>query len=127
MSTAVTLAKLVTAGVMAEAAIGRWRTLDGESYPDLRPTKIVVFEDFYCCGFGNPCHPFIRKLCDYYRISICNLHLNYVLLVLIFITLCESFLGIQPHFNLWRHFFCLKKKGGAGRIQGSWGSLPKPS
>jgi hypothetical protein len=34
--------------------------------------------------------------------------------VSIFITLCESFLGIQPHFNLWRHFFCLKKKGGVG-------------
>jgi hypothetical protein len=34
--------------------------------------------------------------------------------VSIFSTLCESFLGIQPHFNLWRHFFCLKKKGGAG-------------
>jgi hypothetical protein len=32
----------------------------------------------------------------------------------IFIALCESFLGIQPHFNLWRHFFCLKKKGGTG-------------
>jgi hypothetical protein len=34
--------------------------------------------------------------------------------VSIFITLCESYLGIQPHFNLWQHFFCLKKKGGAG-------------
>jgi hypothetical protein len=32
----------------------------------------------------------------------------------IFITLYVSFLNIQPHFNLWRHFFCLKKKGGAG-------------
>jgi hypothetical protein len=32
----------------------------------------------------------------------------------VFIALYESFLGIQPHFNLWRHFFCLKKKGGAG-------------
>jgi hypothetical protein len=31
-----------------------------------------------------------------------------------FYHLCESYLGIQPHFNLWRHFFCLKKKGGAG-------------
>jgi hypothetical protein len=94
MSTAVTLAKLVTARVMAEAAIGRWRTSDGESYPDLCPNEIVVFEDFYWCGFGNPCHPFLRKLCDYYRISICNLHPNSVLFVSIFITLCESFLGI---------------------------------
>jgi hypothetical protein len=32
----------------------------------------------------------------------------------IFITLYESFLGIQPHFNMWRYFFCLKKKGGTG-------------
>jgi hypothetical protein len=34
--------------------------------------------------------------------------------VSIFITLCESYLGIQPPFNLWWHFFCLKKKGGVG-------------
>jgi hypothetical protein len=47
MSTEATLAKLVTAGVMAEAAIGGWRTSDGESYPDLRLGEIVVFEDFY--------------------------------------------------------------------------------
>jgi hypothetical protein len=114
MSIKATLAKLITAGVMAEAAIGGWRMSDGESYPDPYPSEIVVFEDFYWLGFRNPCHPFLRKLCDYYRISICNLHPNYVLSMLIFITLYESFLGIQPHFNLWRHFFCLKKKGGMG-------------
>jgi hypothetical protein len=32
----------------------------------------------------------------------------------VFITLCESYLGIQPHFNLWWHFYYLKKKGGVG-------------
>jgi formylmethanofuran:tetrahydromethanopterin formyltransferase len=47
MSTEATLTKLVTAGVMAEAAIGGWRTSDGESYPDPRPGEIIVFEDFY--------------------------------------------------------------------------------
>jgi hypothetical protein len=47
MSTKATLGKLVTAGVMAEAAIGGWRTLDGDSYLDPRPGEIVVFEDFY--------------------------------------------------------------------------------
>ena len=34
-----------------------------------------------------------------------------------FVALCEGFLGISPHFNLWRHFFALtlqkkRKKGG---------------
>jgi hypothetical protein len=113
VSTEATLVRLVTAGMMAEATIGGWRISPGENYPDPRPGEIVVFEDFYWRGFGNPCHPFLRKLCDYYRVSICNLHPNSVLAVSIFITLCESYLGIQPHFNLWRHFFCLKKKGGA--------------
>jgi hypothetical protein len=114
MSTEATLAKLITAGIMAKAAIDGWRTSDGESYPDPRPGEIVIFEDFYWSEFGNLCHPFLRKLCDYYRISICNLHPNSILAVSIFITLYESHLGIQPHFNMWRHFFCLKKKGGAG-------------
>jgi hypothetical protein len=109
-----TLAKLVTSRVMAEVAIGGWRMSDDESYLDPCPGEIVVFEDFYWCRFGNLCHPFLHKLCDYYRISICNLHPNSVLSVSIFIALCESFLSIQPHFNLWRHFFCLKNKGGAG-------------
>jgi hypothetical protein len=34
--------------------------------------------------------------------------------IAIFIHLCESYLGILPHFDLFRHFFCLKVKGGTG-------------
>jgi hypothetical protein len=47
VSTKATLAKLVTAGMMAKAAIGGWSTSAGENYPDPCPRKIVVFEDFY--------------------------------------------------------------------------------
>jgi hypothetical protein len=47
MSMEATLAKLITASVMAEARIGGWRTLASESYLDPRPSEIVVFEDFY--------------------------------------------------------------------------------
>jgi hypothetical protein len=114
VSTKATLARLITADMMAEAVIDGWRESPGENYLDPRPGEIVMFEDFYWPRFGNPCHTFLRKLCDYYKVSICNLHPNSILAVSIFITLCESYLGIQPHFNLWRHFFCLKKKEGAG-------------
>ena len=36
-----------------------------------------------------------------------------------FIALCEGFLGISPHFDLWRYFFAvnLKKKGEKGGRQ----------
>jgi hypothetical protein len=50
VSTVATLTRLVTAGVMAEAAISGWRVSPSENYPDLRPSKIEVFEDFYCIG-----------------------------------------------------------------------------
>ena len=35
-----------------------------------------------------------------------------------FITLCEGFLEISPHFDLWRHFFIVtlqKKREKSGR------------
>jgi hypothetical protein len=94
VSTEVTLVRFVTIGMMAEAAISGWMISPSENYPDPRPGEIVVFEDFYWRGFGNPCHPFLRKLCDYYKVSIYNLYLNNVLVVSIFITLYESYLGI---------------------------------
>ena len=34
--------------------------------------------------------------------------------ILIFIHFYEAYLGILPHFNLFRHLFWLKKKGGGG-------------
>jgi hypothetical protein len=89
-----TIERLVNTGVLPNAAIRGWRTSIGESYPDPHPGEIVVFKDFYWCGFGNPCHPFLRKLCDYYRVSICNIHPNSILAVSTFITLCEEYLGI---------------------------------
>ena len=47
-------------------------------------------------------------------VSLCNLHQNTILHISIFIHFCESFLGVLPHFNLFRHLFWLKKKGGDG-------------
>ena len=43
-----------------------------------------------------------------------NLHPNTILHISIFIHFCEAYLGILPHFNLFRHLFWLKKKGGSG-------------
>ena len=46
--------------------------------------------------------------------SLCNLHPNTILHISVFIHFYEVYLGILPHFNLFRHFFWLKKKGGGG-------------
>jgi hypothetical protein len=126
MSTEATLVKFVTADVMAKVVIGGWRTSDGESYPDPCPSKIVVFEDFYWCGFGNPCHPFLHKLCDYYRINICNLHPNSVLSVSVYHPLRVASQHPAP-LQSAATLFLPEEERRCGRVQGSRGSLPEPS
>ena len=47
------------------------------------------------------------------------MHPNTILHISIFIHFCEAYLGILPHFNLFRHLFWLKKKGGgSSRVVG---------
>ena len=51
---------------------------------------------------------------EFWVVSLCNLHPNTILHISIFIHFCEAYLGILPHFNLFRHLFWLKKRGGDG-------------
>jgi len=105
---------LVEMGLLHDQELGGWRALEGESYLDPRAGVIVVFEDFFKRGFGMPVHPFLQGLLLYYEIEIFNLHLNSILLIATFIHLCEAFIGIEPHFDLFRYLFCLRKKGAVG-------------
>jgi hypothetical protein len=105
---------LVKMGLLHNQELSGWRAPEGESYPDPRAGEIVVFEDFFKRGFGILVHPFLQGLLLYYEIGICNLHPNSILLVSTFIHLCEAYVGIEPHFDLFRYLFCLRKKGVVG-------------
>jgi len=110
-STTRSLNDLIRMGLLHDQELGGWRALEGGSYPDPRAGEIVVFEDCFKRGFGVPVHPFLQGLLLYYEIGICNLHPNSILLVATFIHLCEAYVGIEPHFDLFRYPFCLRKKG----------------
>ena len=56
----------------------------------------------------------MRDLLELWVVSLCNLHPNTILHISIFIHLCEAYLRILPHFNLFCHLFWLKKRGGSG-------------
>jgi hypothetical protein len=45
-----------------------------EPFPDPKGGEIIVFEEYFTHGFGVPVHLFLQGLCNYYEISICNLH-----------------------------------------------------
>ena len=76
--------------------------------------ELVVFEGYFWRGLGLPVHPFLQDLLEYWGVILCNLHLNTILHISVFIHFCEVYLGIVPHFNLFRHLLWLKKKGGGG-------------
>ena len=98
---------LVEMGLLHNQELGGWRAPEGESYPDPCAGEIVVFEHYFKRGFGVPVHPFLQGLLLYYEIGICNLHPNSI-------HLCEAYVGIEPHFDLFRYLFCLRKKGVVG-------------
>jgi hypothetical protein len=49
--------------------------------------------------------PFFRSLLDFYDLNLTHLNPNSILQVAIFVHLCEAFLGILPHFGLWRYLY----------------------
>ena len=108
------LNRLVEAGVLPDRTTAGWRPTLGEPFPMPNTDEVVVFEDYFWRGLEFPVHPFLRDLMELWVVSLCNLHPNTILHISIFIHFCESFLGVLPHFNLFRHLFWLKKKGGDG-------------
>jgi hypothetical protein len=68
----------------------------------------VLFLAFLLRGFSFPPHPFLRRLLFAYGIQLHDLNPNTILHIVCFITLCECFLGIEPHWALWRQIFVVR-------------------
>ena len=104
---------LVVHGMLPNRTTTGWHPTFGAEFPTPCSDELVVFEDYFYWGFGVPIHPFLHGLINNYKICLCNLSPNSILRVAIFINFCEAYLGILPYFDLFRHFFCLKIRGGS--------------
>ena len=71
----------------------------------------MIFPAYLLRGLSLPAHEFLRCLLFTYGIQLWQLTPNALLHLAIFITVCEGFLGIEPHFGLWKKFFFLKRHG----------------
>jgi hypothetical protein len=102
---------LVDRGLLRPKAQVGWRPAAGEAFPTEGTGETVVFLVHIERGFGVPAGDFLRGLLHFYRIELVHLAPNSITIIATFIHLCEAYLGIAPHFHLWRHFFELKKMG----------------
>jgi hypothetical protein len=102
---------LVDCGLLRPKTQVGWRPAAGEVFSTEGTGETVVFFAQIECGFGVPAGDFPRGLLHFYRIELVHLTPNSITITATFIHLCEAYLGITPHFHLWRHFFELKKTG----------------
>jgi hypothetical protein len=80
-----------------------------EIIPRPPPGFRVMFIAFILRGLSFPPHPFLRGLIYVYGIQLHDLNPNTILHLACFVTLCECFLGIKPHWALWRRIFIIRR------------------
>ena len=86
--------------LLPEKEVSRWRCCFGEDLLTEDRTEMVVFWSFYENGFALPMGTFFRGLLFFYGLEVTHLKPNSIVQIVIFIHLCEAFLGIAPHLNL---------------------------
>jgi hypothetical protein len=68
----------------------------------------VMFLAFLLSGLSLPAHEFLCRLLFVYGVQLHQLTPNSILHIVCFIILCESFLGVKPHWILWKFIFGLR-------------------
>jgi hypothetical protein len=103
------LLALVNSGFLREKAMDMWRAAAGDPYPmEKNPDKVPMFARFVERGLALPVSGFFKGLLKYYGIEYLNLNPNGIFHVSVFVHLCRAFVGIKPHWILFRKFFCVK-------------------
>jgi hypothetical protein len=78
----------------------------------------VVYIPFLIRGLALPISPFFRGLLDFYNLNLTHLNPNSILQISIFVHLCEVYLGILPHFGLWKYLCRPGTAGGQHQLIG---------
>jgi hypothetical protein len=108
------LLALLNNGFLREKEVYMWHAAAGDPYPmEKNPDEIPMFARFVERGLALPASDFFKGLLDYYGIEYLNLNPNGIFHVSVFVHFCEAFLGIKPHWVLFRKFFCLKPQSSA--------------
>ena len=83
----------------------------------------VMFLAFLFRGLFVPAHELLRGLLFIYGVQLHQLTPNSILHIACFITLCECFLGIHPHWSLWRCIFFIQRNATKTAIHNVGGAI----
>ena len=109
------LLHLVDVGVLPPKELCSWQICHGVTVPTEDTHVSVVYVPFLIRGLALPVSPFFCGLLDFYNLNLAHLNPSSILQISIFVHLCEAYLGILPHFGLWKYLYHyrLEMTGGA--------------
>ena len=88
-------------------SVVQWFSAKGHDRAYERVAETVIFKSFVEHGLGIPVCDFLRGLLFFWGIQLHHLTPTSILHISIFVHLCEVFLGIYPHFDLFNSLFFL--------------------
>jgi hypothetical protein len=91
----------------------QWRPTAEEDIPTPNRKEIVELSSFFQHRFGLAAYDFLCGILDHYKIELVHLNPNSILQTVVFVHLCEAFLGITPNFPLFKNYFFLKYQSSA--------------
>jgi hypothetical protein len=118
------LMALLNSGFIREKEVDMSRAAAGDPYPmEKSEDEILMFARFAERGLALPASDFFKGLMGYYGIEYLNLNPNGIFHTTVFVHFCEAFLGINPHWILFRKFFRVKQQPSASnpRVVGGAG------
>jgi hypothetical protein len=99
------LRNLVNQGYMTTTELATYHVPeDPASHASVRG-YVVACTAFYERGFGVPSHRFLYFLLQSYGLQLHHLTPSRILHTAAFVTLCDAYIGIEPHLNLQSYFF----------------------
>ena len=110
------LESLVKQGFLASKSVIQWRPAFGDARPYENTGEIIGCIPYFERRLDLPSSNFFSGLLYHYVIQLHHLIPNSFVHISVFVCLCEAFLGIEPHFDLFCHLFHLKPQSSSASL-----------
>jgi hypothetical protein len=91
---------------VTDAAVPEWIAPGAEvDAPNSPAGYVLSFMVFHERGLGILTSRFMRVLPVWYGVELHNFNPNSISQAAIFVAVCEGYLGVPPHWDLWLHLF----------------------
>ena len=95
------LKSFIAKGFLSPKEVAHWRAPKREEFLQPQPNEVVSFLAFHEHGLGYPAHWFLRGLLNEWGLELQHLNPTGVLHIAGFVTVCEAFLGMEPHVDFF--------------------------